>query len=471
VFAAHPDDEVLGAGGLIHAAVAEGARVRVVIFTNGDGYLKGLGVGFRTLLSTPARFIQYGERRQQEARAAARRLGLSADQVTFLGYPDRGLATLWGPAWSCDHPYTSLYTRRSRSPYSLAYRPGVPYCGQNVLEDVESLLRREAPTIVVTHHPSDTHGDHWAAGAFVTAALEQLLRQDVEWAETVRVWSYLVHHGEWPQPRADAPGLYLVPPVDLETGEVAWNDYPIHQADQDAKRLAILEYRSQMAVNGGYMLSFARRNELFDEHPPLRAPRLEDPGLLVSASKVWDRLPAVIRGTPGSLLIHATAGSAKVDSVTLARDGVRLHVAVRLQHAPLREERYRLVARLFYRDGSTARLRLVFRAPQSLTVERSLPQDLSLPPGAAARSVGPRINIVLPLAGIGEPVSLLMHVETVGPLGTPVERSPWARVHLEPVADSDSAFAPTAPSTARGGTEFRRLPRSMDTVEVEFQRR
>src|SRR5437879_3809638 len=85
VFAAHPDDESLGAGGLIHAAAAAGARVRVVILTNGDGYLKGLDVGFRTLLSTPDRFIQYGERRQQEAEAAAKRLGLSADRVTFLG--------------------------------------------------------------------------------------------------------------------------------------------------------------------------------------------------------------------------------------------------------------------------------------------------------------------------------------------------------------------------------------------------
>ncbi|TMI76939.1 MAG: PIG-L family deacetylase, partial [Bacillati bacterium ANGP1] len=310
VFAAHPDDEVLGAGGLIHAAVHAGARVHVVIFTNGDGYLKGVDVGFHTLLSTPDRFIQYGKNRQREAEAAAGRLGLSADQVTFLGYPDRGLAVLWGRAWNCDHPYTSPYTRRSRSPYPMAYRLSVPYCGQNVLEDVESLLRRETPTIVVTHHPDDTHGDHWAAGAFVMAALEQLLRQDVEWAESVRIWSYLIHHGEWPQPRAYAPGLYLVPPVDLEAGEVAWNEYPIEQADQDAKRLAILEYRSQVAVLGGYMLSFARRNELFDVHPLLEPARLEDPGLPVAASKLWDRLPAVIRGVPGSPLIRATEGSA-----------------------------------------------------------------------------------------------------------------------------------------------------------------
>jgi len=36
VFAAHPDDETLGAGGLIHQAVASGAHVTIVVMTNGD---------------------------------------------------------------------------------------------------------------------------------------------------------------------------------------------------------------------------------------------------------------------------------------------------------------------------------------------------------------------------------------------------------------------------------------------------
>ncbi len=442
VFAAHPDDEVLGAGGLIHAAVLAGARVHVVIFTNGDGYLKGVDMGFRTLLSTPDRFIQYGKKRQQEAQASAARLGLTAGQVIFLGYPDRGLAVLWGPAWSCSHPYTSPYTRRSRSPYPLTYRVGVPYCGQNVLDDIESLLQREAPTIVVTHHPDDTHRDHWAAGAFVMAALERMHRLDAARARPVRVWSYLVHYGKWPLPRAYAPGLDLAPPAELLTNGAAWIQYPLDQADQGVKRLAILEYRTQVALNGGYMLSFARRNELFDVHPPLLPLRTQGEGLPVSASELWDRLPAVIRGAPVSPLIEATAGSATIDSVGLAQDGTRLYVAMRLQHAALREERYRVVARLFYRDGRTARLGLVFRAPRSLTAQQSLPQDLPLPPGAVARTVGPRINIVLPLAGMCRPVSLLMHVETVGPFGAPVERSPWALVHLEPVpAAGRSAFA------------------------------
>jgi len=36
VVAPHPDDEVLGAGGLIQQAVAAGAEVRIVYLTNGD---------------------------------------------------------------------------------------------------------------------------------------------------------------------------------------------------------------------------------------------------------------------------------------------------------------------------------------------------------------------------------------------------------------------------------------------------
>src|SRR5512143_3590489 len=37
VFAPHPDDETLGAGGLIQRVLATGGKVRVVFVTNGDG--------------------------------------------------------------------------------------------------------------------------------------------------------------------------------------------------------------------------------------------------------------------------------------------------------------------------------------------------------------------------------------------------------------------------------------------------
>lgn len=442
VFAAHPDDEALGAGGLIHAAVLAGARVHIVFFTNGDGYLEGVDVGFRTLLSTPGRFIQYGQRRQREGVAAAARVGLSVDHLTFLGYPDRGLAVLWGPDWTCDHLYTSPYTRRNHSPYSLAYRPGVGYCGQHVLEDVESVLRRERPTIIVSHHAEDTHRDHWAAGAFVMAALEHLRAEDVAWAKTARVWPYLVHYARWPMPQAYAPDLPLVPPGGLLAAGAAWTEYPLDQADQDAKRMAIFEYHTQTQLLRAYMLSFIRRNELFDMHSSRVPLGIEGEGLPVAAPEFWDRLPPAIKGMPGGSLSRTTEGSVRLDTVGFAQDSARLYVAVRLLRAAIREAQYRVVATLFYRDGHIARLRLQFQAPRTLTALQSQPRDLPLPPGAVGRSFGRRINIIVPLAGVGNPTSLLVHVETMGPLRTPVERSPWALVYLERPQDTQARQAP-----------------------------
>jgi hypothetical protein len=58
-------------------------------------------------------------------------------------------------------------------------------------------------------------------------------------------------------------------------------------------------------------------------------------------------------------------------------------------------------------------------------------QYLALPVGAVARSFGPMIYVVLPLAPLGAPVSALFQAATVGPLKTLVDRSPWTLVHLD----------------------------------------
>lgn len=42
VFTPHPDDETLGAGGLIQRVQRLGGQVQVVLMTNGDGYADGV---------------------------------------------------------------------------------------------------------------------------------------------------------------------------------------------------------------------------------------------------------------------------------------------------------------------------------------------------------------------------------------------------------------------------------------------
>ena len=91
VFAPHPDDETLGAAGLMRQARLRGDDVRVVIITNGDGFRISASQEFRTISVTPKDFVRYAYLRQGEARTALGVLGIPPDHIHFLGYPGSGL--------------------------------------------------------------------------------------------------------------------------------------------------------------------------------------------------------------------------------------------------------------------------------------------------------------------------------------------------------------------------------------------
>ena len=82
VVAAHPDDEVLGAGGLISMLAASGARLRLVAVTDGERSHRGH--------ADPAALAQ---RRTAETAAALGALGAGTAEVVRLGMPDSGLAS------------------------------------------------------------------------------------------------------------------------------------------------------------------------------------------------------------------------------------------------------------------------------------------------------------------------------------------------------------------------------------------
>jgi LmbE family N-acetylglucosaminyl deacetylase len=79
VVAPHPDDEVLGAGGLLQVLAAAGARIEVCAVTDGEG-------------SHPGAPIQALRRiRTEESTTALSRLGLGNVARHRLGYPDGGV--------------------------------------------------------------------------------------------------------------------------------------------------------------------------------------------------------------------------------------------------------------------------------------------------------------------------------------------------------------------------------------------
>jgi LmbE family N-acetylglucosaminyl deacetylase len=82
IFAAHPDDEVLGAGGIIALLAAAGARLRIVAVTDGEASHPGRAAGARAELA---------RQRATERTAALRALGAGATEVIRLGLPDADL--------------------------------------------------------------------------------------------------------------------------------------------------------------------------------------------------------------------------------------------------------------------------------------------------------------------------------------------------------------------------------------------
>jgi LmbE family N-acetylglucosaminyl deacetylase len=82
IVAAHPDDEVLGAGGLMSMLAASGARLRLVAVTDGERSHRGRAAP-----------VALARRRTAETAAALRVLGARAAEVVRLGMPDSELAS------------------------------------------------------------------------------------------------------------------------------------------------------------------------------------------------------------------------------------------------------------------------------------------------------------------------------------------------------------------------------------------
>ncbi|GAA2659145.1 MULTISPECIES: bifunctional PIG-L family deacetylase/class I SAM-dependent methyltransferase [Actinosynnema] len=83
VVAAHPDDETLGASGVVQRLHAGGARVRLVVASDGEAAFPALDAAGRAEL---------GARRRREMVAALEAQGLTGVEPHWLGLPDSGLA-------------------------------------------------------------------------------------------------------------------------------------------------------------------------------------------------------------------------------------------------------------------------------------------------------------------------------------------------------------------------------------------
>ena len=260
VLAPHPDDEVLGAGGVLQRAVARGLPVAVAFLTYGD-LNEGSFLTYRLHpVLEPSAVRAMGEVRRQEALAADRILGVPASGLTFLGYPDGGTLDLFTAHWGTRLPGHGRLTRSRAVPYPTALRPGAPYRGEEVLADLKEIFTRFRPTQVFVSHPADRHPDHAALYLFTQVALWDLAGQ-----MKAELHPYLVHFPAWPA-RGYRPTEPALPPAALGPA-AAWQSFSLTPAEVEVKRRALAAHRTQWRSGERHLLPFVRASEITEELP------------------------------------------------------------------------------------------------------------------------------------------------------------------------------------------------------------
>jgi len=252
VVVAHPDDEVIGAGGFIASARSRGASVSVLFVTNGDSNKVSAVLMEARLPPRPSAFLREGRRRQQEGLEALRRLGVASPDVYFLGFPDRKLAAVMG---SPQEPVTSPYTRLRAAEYPGVVTPSAPYTRTALVDLARTVVDRVRPTLIITHSALDRHPDHLAVAQVV-----DLVRGSTP------VYSFVVHAAGFPRPLRSSPHDPLLPPPTVTLpSQWRWMRFELSPEEEQAKRNAIGAHRSQLATPylGLLLASFVRTNEVF----------------------------------------------------------------------------------------------------------------------------------------------------------------------------------------------------------------
>jgi len=204
VFSPHPDDETIALGGYIYDATQAGAKVKIVLVT--DGNKQGLK-----------------KQRYAEFKKATAKLGVEPSDLIFLGHPDGSLNSV----------------------------------KESVLEkEFRAQIANFEPNIIFYPHADDQHPDH-----AYTSRVAKKVTKGVDHLN----YQYLIHANYFPQPQTYHPDDYLLPPQKLVTFDHEWQRYMVSFETVVKTKEAVEEYKTQMKNPLIRELSYSmiRKNELF----------------------------------------------------------------------------------------------------------------------------------------------------------------------------------------------------------------
>lgn len=240
VLAAHPDDETLGAGGLLALLHSLGADVEVLLCTAGEGSHPD------SATMTPE---QLGAARIGEFGVAMEELGL-AGRWKFLGLPDKGL------------------------------QPRMPELAAQVREVTVRLSGQGQRVAIVAPYRADGHADHDALGAAAASVAREGGHALLE---------YPVWYWHWASP--DHPAWH------------SWLRLPLAAEQQAAKSSAMDAHTSQIRPLSGLpgdevllgedlLQHFRRAYETFAWTPPASHPVQAAPHRSADAERIFDAVHA-----------------------------------------------------------------------------------------------------------------------------------------------------------------------------------
>ena len=402
VLAPHPDDGVLGTAGVIQAALARKLPVKVVYLTNGDNNELAFLLYKKHPVLSRKKLLQMGELRQKESTAAMAQLGLPATDLIFLGYPDFGTLKILMRYWEETKPYKSMLTRTKKVPYKNSFSKDLPYVGENILYDLEKILRDFKPTKIFISHPADRNTDHQAFYLFLKVALWDLHHQ-----VKAEVYPYIIHSEHWPKPRGLHTDLALNVPAILEKDVIPWHDFPLNADEIKQKEAAISFFKTQLAYSKPYLFSFVRQNELFGDLPAIDLSHWNKKDL------DWQQLANKenIQAEAFSKEQNEEKDRKVIDTVTYARDARFLYIRFGLNFNKLTEQSRINLHLMGYRFDrgfpNMPKLRLSFNAKEPyrfVSYKRERPVFLDQ---VEIRREESELLVVVPLKYLGDPDMVL----------------------------------------------------------------
>ena len=238
IFCAHEDDEGAHAG-MIRAAVENEVPIQIVYFTSGDS---GSCDRYYEHSCNPAEALNFGALRMEEARASLDHLGVSRENIHFLGLPDGGSGEIWFKHIEPGNPYLSVLLASDHAPYEDVEKPNLPYSRKSAVEAAKDFIRQYKPDVIYTGHPDERHVDHRTDNWFVVKAMQELLHAGV----ISRDVKLLVDQSYGPGPQKHAPFRYekkilnVSPEVWARAQEARWF-YQSQSGNRDLGKIRSLD--------------------------------------------------------------------------------------------------------------------------------------------------------------------------------------------------------------------------------------